>query len=190
MPVRIVNSLTMKKKQKSTIGKNIPPDLVFEIGIEELPSPYFDDIYSQKDSVAEYFFSCGLLFSKLDIHVTLRRIVFHLHSLQAKQSRKEELIKGPAFEKSFDSNGKTTRALEGFLKSKGATICDIIEIKDGKRHCAGIKKTSGGGPVENVLPDIFSGVLRNFSFPRNMGWNDSGVRFPRPIRWLFCLYAS
>lgn len=161
-------------------------DLVFELGIEELPSPYFDCVYSQSSKVEDFVSSAGLTFESLSIYITPRRIVFFLANLCDRQAEKEELIKGPAYDKSFDADGKPTRALSGFLSSKGVSEQDIFE-HEGR---VAIKRMSGGSRTDEVLQALLPDMLKLFTFPRNMGWNDSGVRFPRPIRWLVCLYGK
>lgn len=171
----------MGKKKVTTYN-----DLVFEIGIEELPSDYFDCIYVQKNAVDNYLKSSGLIYEDFILFLTPRRIVIYLSKLQNRQQVKEELIKGPSYEKSFDSDGKPTRALEGFMQNKGITQSDIFE-HEGR---VAIHQKTGGAKVEDVLKNVLPAVLDLFTFPRAMAWNDSGVRFPRPIRWLFCMYGT
>jgi glycyl-tRNA synthetase beta chain len=165
-------------------------DVVFEIGVEELPSPYFDCIYSQKEKVETYFKSFDIAYEALSIFITPRRIVFYLTRVQPLTARKEELIKGPSKDKAYDATGNPTKALEGFMRSKDASVSDLINIQDGKRECVGIKRMSGGKKVESILPEVFATLLSLFTFPRTMSWNASRFRFPRPIRWSLCLYGD
>ncbi|MBU1863598.1 MAG: glycine--tRNA ligase subunit beta [Candidatus Omnitrophica bacterium] len=170
--------------------KNNPQDLVFEIGMEELPASYFDCIYSRREKVCELLKSHGLSFEDCKMYITPRRIVFHVIGLHPIQAKQEVLIKGPAYEKCYDTKGKATSALLGFLKSKAVGPGDLIEIKDEKRHCVAVKKISGGKKTELVLKEILPRFLELFTFPRTMKWNDSNIRFPRPIRWILCLYGK
>jgi glycyl-tRNA synthetase beta chain len=177
----------MKTKAKLKDNKD---DVVFEIGIEELPTPYFDCVYTQKEKVCDYLRSFDIGFEGLDIFITPRRIVFHLRDVAPRTLEKEELIKGPSYEKAFDADGKPTKALEGFLRGKGAALKDIIKIDDGKRESVALKKSSGGEEVSAALKNALGSLISNFTFPRTMAWNDSKARFPRPIRWLFCMYGE
>ncbi len=165
-------------------------DFILEVGIEEMPASYFECIYDSKDKIIELFQTQGLLFNDFVIYITPRRIVFHIIGLDETQQKKEEVIKGPAIKQCYDKNGKPTAALKGFLRSKGAKEKDIIEIKDDKRHCVAVKKSIGGERSEVVLKDLLPKVVKSFSFPRNMIWNESCIRFPRPIRWILSIFGG
>lgn len=166
-------------------------DLVFEIGVEELPSPYFDCVYKEKNRLEKILKEKSLVFDEFEIFITPRRIVFSVKGIPVKQEEKEEVVKGPVYDKSFDDAGNPTKALEGFLRSKGIDdVSSVFKLEEKKKVRAAVKVLTGGNKAIDVLAEALPGFVTAFTFPRNMGWNDSGVRFPRPIRWLMCVYGE
>src|SRR5439155_10298176 len=39
-------------------------------------------------------------------------------------------------------------------------------------------------PLREVLPEQIDRIVRGFSFARSMRWDESGIRFARPVRWV------
>jgi len=44
-----------------------------------------------------------------------------------------------------------------------------------------------GRPLADVLPEQVDAILRGLSFSKTMRWDDSGLRFPRPVRWTLAM---
>ena len=41
-----------------------------------------------------------------------------------------------------------------------------------------------GRAIRDVLPESIDAVVRGLAFTRTMRWDDSGLRYPRPVRWV------
>ncbi len=169
----------MKQKVKTT-------ECIFEIGTEEIPSSYLDllrDPFRGLDARAK-----GLLKEILSVNSvvesfqTPRRIVLYLSGLAPSYEKNEEFF-GPKKEICYQNDGKPTRALEGFLKRYQATIREIGE--EGGRVVIRRKKVvRTSDALKEALPEL----VRQLAFPKVMRWNEGDLRFPRPIRWILCLY--
>ena len=40
-----------------------------------------------------------------------------------------------------------------------------------------------GQPLRDVLPERVEAIVRGLAFSKSMRWDDSGLRFARPVRW-------
>ncbi|OGC41541.1 glycine--tRNA ligase subunit beta, partial [candidate division WOR-3 bacterium RBG_13_43_14] len=61
----------------------------------------------------------------------------------------------------------------------------IIKTKKGEYVC-GSKEISGES-TENILRNEVPKLIKALDFPKTMRWNNSGDRFPRPVRWILAL---
>jgi len=166
-------------------------NLLFEIGIEELPASYVslarDDIV---EIASDIFRGAGLEFSEIRSLGTPRRLVLFVKDLVEKQEDKEITVQGPPYDKAFDEDNKPTMAAIGFAKKFGLSVSDlkIEETKSGKYVFA--KKIKKGRSTVEFLKDFIPQLIKSISFPKTMRWGDSDARFARPIRWLMCLYGN
>ena len=90
--------------------------LLFEIGVEEIPSGYFDDaVRSIHAEAAGLLKECGWAFDALTVDTTPRRFVIHASGFHRLSVEEEEKL-GPLKEQAYE-NGQATAALKGFLKN-------------------------------------------------------------------------
>ncbi|MBP9864882.1 MAG: glycine--tRNA ligase subunit beta [Candidatus Omnitrophica bacterium] len=163
-------------------------NLLLELGIEELPSNCLDVVYNELAAKAtEALNKNHIPFKSVRAEATPRRIALFIEGLGVRQADQVLEFSGPAVEKAYDLAGKPTGALAGFLKSKNASEKDIV-VKDTPRgKFITLQTHEKGKPVKAVLPAILTGILTSLSFPKNMRWEASNFRYPRPIRWLVVL---
>lgn len=164
------------------------PNLIVEIGTEELPTDALNVVYSNLASKAtETFQKNRLSFKQVLVQATPRRIAFYIEDLAPRQLDENLELSGPSVEKAYDGEGKPTQALLGFLKSKEADLRDL-EVKDTPRgQFVVIRRALKGKLTASVLPEVLAELFNSLTFPKNMRWEKSGFRFPRPIRWLVAL---
>ena len=164
------------------------PNLLIEIGTEELPTDSLDILYSSLGTkAAEILKKLRLTHGKIRTEATPRRIVLFVETLAARQPDQTLEISGPSFEKAYDDKGAPTQALQGFLKSKGAKPEDVQIKETPKGKFIQIFRKETGKPAQAVVKDFFTELLNAMSFPKNMRWEPTGFRFPRPVRWLVVL---
>ncbi len=164
------------------------PNLLVEIGTEELPVEALDVIYSElSKKVEEAFRKNRLGFKKNSVETTPRRISLFLENLAARQEDQTLEWTGPSQEKAYDGQGNPTPALEGFLKSKNAALRDVILKETPKGKFISLHKKENGKLAAAVLPVLLKDIFSGLAFAKTMRWERSGFRFPRPIRWLVAL---
>ena len=164
------------------------PNLLIEIGVEELPVGALDVIYDELAvKTRQKLVDERIAFADVKVEATPRRIALFVQGIALMQPDRELEISGPSHEKCYGPDGRPTPALQGFLKSKQSTEKDIEVRETPKGKFIFLKKKEKGRAVVTLLPDLITGLLASLSFPKLMRWESSGFRFPRPIRWLVAL---
>lgn len=158
--------------------------VLFELGVEELPESEVFSIEKQLESLArEIFEKYRIKYRDLEIFVAARRMGL----LVDLDERQEDMImerRGPASKVAFDENGNPTRALEGFLRSCGVTL-DDVEVREedkGSYVYAVIRKP--GRRTEELLPEIVSSLIEGLHFTKPMKWGVNLGPFVRPVHWI------
>ena len=163
-------------------------NVLLEIGTEEIPSRFMADALKSLKERAEASLSANRLeFRDVKAYATPRRLAVLITNVSDNQTEQVEEFKGPPLVNAYDQNGVPTRAAVGFAKSRGVDVADLseTEIKGVKYLLAVIRHE--GKPALEVLPEILSGLISGLTFPKNMYWDNSGVRFARPVRWIVAL---
>lgn len=107
-------------------------DVLFEIGLEELPARFIDDAEQQLLSKTEAWLKgLRIPFGSITSFATPRRLAVYIHEMEEFQTTIEEEAKGPAEKIAKDENGDWTKAAIGFTRGQGKTPDDIYtkEIK-------------------------------------------------------------
>ncbi len=166
-------------------------DLILEIGTEEIPSRFMPNALRDIAKYAdEEFAEQRIEHGRIETLGTPRRLVLFVHSVAENQSDLSEEYKGPAWKSAFDSTGAPTRAAEGFAKSKGIAVEDlVIRSVNGIEYAFAVINHKGGA-ADALLPEMMKRIISRIVFPKNMYWHEPTVRFARPIRWLLCLLGS
>ena len=166
-------------------------NVLLEIGTEEIPSRFIAGALSSlKNNAEQAFADSRIEFRDTKTYATPRRLVLIVHGVSDEQSALVEMLKGPPLKTAYDDNGEPTRAALGFAKSHNISVNDLkeTEINGVKYVAAEIRQESR--KTLDVLPEIMPGLIAGLTFPKNMYWDNSGVRFARPIRWIVALADS
>ncbi len=167
------------------------PNLLVEIGVEELPVGALDVIYDELVAkTRQKLVEERIAFADVKVEATPRRIVLFVQGIAAMQPDRVLEISGPSHEKCYGPDGKPTQVLQGFLKSKQSTEKDIEVRETPKGKFIFLKKKEKGRAVVALLPEMIKSLLASLSFQKLMRWESSGFRFPRPIRWIVALLDS
>ena len=139
-------------------------DLLFEIGVEEIPARFMAGSISGLVSATKKSLNEARLdFKDVRGMGTPRRLTLFVDGLAEAQKDLKEEIKGPAKKAAFDEDGNPTKALQGFLRSKGLKESDIVirEMKGGE-YVFATKEEKGKAAME-ILPDILvsAGAIMN-----------------------------
>jgi glycyl-tRNA synthetase beta chain len=133
------------------------PTLLFEIGCEELPASACREAEAQLTAVG-----LGRVF------VGPRRLAV---LGEVPERSPDEWIKGPP-------EHLRDKAAASFARKHGVEA-DDLDVREGFLGVA-----IPGGPIAETLPRRLNEILRGLAFSKSMRWDESGLRFPRPVRWL------
>lgn len=171
----------------------LPPKAPFllEIGTEELPAADLRSALDQLHTLTTTLLDAARLeHSEVKVLGTPRRLAVIVEELQTHQAALQTVVKGPPAERAFDSEGKPTKAAEGFARSKGLTVEQlIVKELDGGRYVVA-EVLEAGRRAEEVLFEALPGLITGLKFNKTMRWNESGVTFSRPVRWLLALLST
>ncbi|CAM6125405.1 unnamed protein product [Calypogeia fissa] len=167
-----------------------PQTFVLEIGSEELPPQDVTSAISQLEvAFPQLLASQRLQYHKCSVEGTPRRLVVVVEQLATRQEDSEKEVRGPPASKAFDTEGKPTKAAEGFCKKNGVTMEDVIVKADGKtEYIYAVVKEPKMHTIEVLMKEL-PAILSNLSFPKTMRWN-SQVTYSRPLRWFVALYGD
>jgi len=177
-------------------GEMPPPpteaaDVLIEIGVEEMPADDVTAALEQAKAAAPALFDeLRLAHAGLEVYATPRRIVVIAREAAPRQADEESIAKGPPADRAYDADGQPTRAAQGFARGKGVDVADLrVQGIDGGRYVTALVR-SEGRPATEVLAEALPGFIAGIKFSKTMRWNESGVAFSRPIRWIVALFGE
>ena len=166
-------------------------DVLLEIGVEEMPAADVDDVAAQiTESAPALFEQLRLSCKSIHTFVTPRRIIIHAKKVSERQPDEEFVAKGPPAARAFDDDGNPTRAAEGFARSRGLTAADLkVEEIEGREYVTALVHNEGQ-PATTVLMEALPDFIAGIKFGKSMRWNETGIAFSRPIRWIVALFGE
>ena len=182
-----------KKKPQATssVSEPSPAELLLEIGTEELPYYFIPPaLRSLADSAACLLKEHRLAHGAVRTFGTPRRLVLVVTLLASRQAATIKETMGPSKAQSFDATGQPSKAAVGFAGSQGIAVRDLEVRQTPKGEYVFAVKREPGHLTQKLLADILPSLIEQLSFPKSMRWNESGMKFARPIRWLLALYGG
>ncbi len=168
-----------------------PATLLLEIGTEELPAGDLSLALSQlREQAPALLAEARLDYESLRVLGTPRRLAVLVDGLAPRQRPLEERVKGPPVRAAFDPEGRPTPAAEGFARRQGVAVADLqVRELDGGQYIVAVRRVEGR-PAPEVLMDLLPQLVSGLRFPMSMRWNETGVAFSRPVRWLVALLGD
>ncbi len=170
---------------------NDMPELIFEIGTEELPAGYIDNALADLERAA------ATKFKGLELHHgpiismgTPRRLALVVQELQGRQQDTIKEYIGPSVQAGFDDQQQPTRAAEGFARSRGVTVEALQVVHTAKGDYLMVAEKVQGQSTRELLPEVLTSLVRELVFPKSMRWGNSELTFARPIQWLLAVYGG
>lgn len=162
--------------------------LLFEVGVEELPSRFVESTLGQiKSNLTKLFKENRINFNDIKTYGTPRRLTFVVEGISDKQSDLEEEVKGPSKKIAIDAEGNFTKPALGFMKSKGLKEEDVVFKTVGKDEYIFGTIRQAGCDTSQVLKTILPEAVKSVVFPKAMRWGGKNMKFARPIRWMVTL---
>ena len=185
-PKKTAGAKTTASSAVSAVG-----ELLFEIGTEELPYQFVPlALTSLRESAERLLKQHRLTHGQIRVLGTPRRVTLLVEALAAQQAPVVKEVMGPSKAVAYDASGNPTRALLGFMAGQQIEQKDleVRQTPKGEYVCA--VKRDAGRPTAAALSDLLPQLITSLSFPKSMRWNETGLKFARPIRWLVALYAG
>src|SRR5690625_4443303 len=105
-------------------------NVLFEIGLEELPARFIDDAENQLyKKTNDWLKELRIDFATITAFSTPRRLAVIIKGIAAEQTNIQEEVRGPSEKIAIDEQGEWSKAAIGFTKGQGKTTNDIY-IKD------------------------------------------------------------
>ncbi len=182
---------TATSKKHAASRTSSTTELLLEIGSEELPCECIAPaLASLKEQAERLLAESRLAYRSVRTYGTPRRLVLVVDELAAHQAATLKESMGPSKTVAFDQTGQPTKAAIGFAAGQGMTVQELQIRQTPKGEYLFAVKREEGRPTRVVLTELVPQVVAKLSFPKSMKWNDAGVRFARPVRWLMALHGS
>ena len=156
-------------------------DLLLEVLSEEIPARMQEDGAEElRRRVLSRLEEARLSCDGEEFFATPRRLALLVRGLPGEQPDITVERKGPRVD-------APEKAIAGFLKSTGLALedCEQRETPKGPVWFAVTQKK--GRPTGELLAELLPAALATVRWPKSMRWEESGIRWVRPIRSILCL---
>jgi len=165
--------------------------VLFELGCEELPP---NALRRLSDALTAGFLDrltdAGIEYSEATGFATPRRLAVLIRDCAAHQPERQSERHGPAVAAAFDPNGAPSQAAEGFARSCGVSVEDLVRVRTDKGERLAHRWREPGQSTVSLLPGIAEQSVHQLPIPKRMRWGASGVQFVRPVHWLVFLMGK
>ena len=162
---------------------------LLEVGMEELPASYSKLAIEQfKNAFEKLLNENSYKDFEVNVYTTPRRITTIIDNIIENESIEKEEIKGPSKAICFDQDGGPSKALQGFLKSKGLSLDDTFYKELGGTEYVFASVEHKSLSFTELIEANVESIIRKIVFPKSMKWGGRDLRFARPIRWIVSLY--
>jgi Glycyl-tRNA synthetase, beta subunit len=165
-------------------------DLLIELGCEEIPAfvqenlaKHLHDFLVQRLRDLNFEVEEGKYFATPTRIAALIKVEPYSKEVSVEK-------KGPPLKVAYDESGNPTQALLSFLNSINAKLEDTFIIKEGGKEYVGVRLKKGGDFVGSYIENMLIEFINSAPLPKRMRWDNSGLTFIRPIRWILCLLDS
>ncbi|RUM88041.1 MAG: glycine--tRNA ligase subunit beta, partial [Thermovibrio sp.] len=169
-------------------------NLLLEIGCEELPASFIEPALNfLEEELKKRLSSEHIPPSSVETFGTPRRLIVIAYDIPEKQPKREELIVGPSLRAAFDEEGNPTRAAEGFARSKGVSVEELIVVENPpgrKGKYVAVRREIKGRESSEILRELLPELILSIPFKKSMRWGRKRIRFARPIRWITSIYGN
>jgi glycyl-tRNA synthetase beta chain len=172
-------------------------DLLFEIGLEEVPARMIAAAEAEllRRTVAllgrERLLPEG--FNELEgaaSYSTPRRLAVLVRGVLARQEDVSEEVVGPAVKIAF-KDGVATPAAESFARKNGVAVADLKTVTTPKGEYIAATSVKAGRDAATVIADELPKEVLAIYWAKNMYWRaGKPERFVRPVLWLLCLLGD
>ncbi len=164
---------------------------LLEIGVEHLPARFMAPALKQLETLtARLLDEKRITYQAVHAFGTYRRLAVVVEDIADKSADVQKEVKGPPAKLLKDAAGNFTPQSAGFAQKNGIAPekLTVVETDKGPFIYAVVKIK--GEKTAKLLPEIFTRIVTGLEFAKNMVWEESGLRYGRPIRSLIGLYGG
>ncbi|GAA4650611.1 glycine--tRNA ligase subunit beta [Kistimonas scapharcae] len=166
-------------------------DFLVELGTEELPPKALKTLGNAfAEGILQRLEKAGLAYGNHQVFAAPRRLALLVRELETAQPDRDVERKGPAVQAAYDAEGNPTKAAEGFSRSCGVTVSDLVTEETDKGAWLVFRSTEKGSATAELLPAMVKASLDELPIPKRMRWGASRVEFVRPVHWLVMLLGN
>ena len=157
-------------------------ELLFEIFSEEIPARMQERAAADlAELVTKALGDARLEHEPARHFATPRRLTLVIDGLAASQPDLNEERKGPKV-------GAPDKAVEGFARSAGLAVGDLVERETDKGPCWFAVIEREGRATGEVLAEILPAAMAALPWPKSMRWGDHDKRWVRPMHRIVALF--
>ncbi|MEH6676357.1 glycine--tRNA ligase subunit beta [Phenylobacterium sp.] len=154
------------------------PQLLLELFSEEIPARMQAHAARDLERMArERLAEQGFLPEAMTAFAGPRRLTLVIEGLPEAQADRTEERKGPRV-------GSPEKAMEGFLRSTGLTMDQLVE-QNGVWFAKIERK---GRPTPEIIAEMVEAIVRSFPWPKSMTWGRGTLRWVRPLKRIVCVF--
>ncbi len=162
-----------------------------EIGCEHLPSRFVKPALDQIETLAKRLLEEHRIgYEHLESFGTYRRLCLIVEGIADRAADVQKEVKGPPAKLLKDAQGNFTPQSAGFAQKNGIAPQQLVIKETEKGPFIFADLHIKGEKTAQLLPQIFTQIITSMEFAKNMVWEESGLKWGRPIRSLIGLYGS
>lgn len=162
-----------------------------EIGCEHLPSRFVKPALSQMETLAKQLLDeHRISYDKVESFGTYRRLCLIVDNIAEKSADVQKEVKGPPAKLLKDAQGNFTPQSAGFAQKNGIKPEKLVIKETDKGPFIFADLNIKGEKTIKLLPEIFVKIITGMEFAKNMVWEESGLKWGRPIRSLIGLCGT
>ncbi|MCC5858880.1 MAG: glycine--tRNA ligase subunit beta [Ectothiorhodospiraceae bacterium] len=166
-------------------------DLLVELGTEELPPIALRGLMDAfAHNLVQGLEKAGLAFSRHHAYASPRRLAVQVEGLQERQADEPLVRRGPALSAAYDTDGRMTKAGEGFARSCGVSPEALETLETEKGAWLVYRGVRKGKATVELLPELVDQALTRLPIPKRMRWGAGDAAFVRPVHWLVLLFGD
>ena len=166
-------------------------DFLLEIRTEEIPA---EALASARLDLARLVTAAmteeGLAPETSQSLATPRRLVLVLSGVPERQQDRSVEVVGPPAAAAFDSDGKPTRAAQGFAAKQEVEVSDLVVVDSPRGKAVAARRIVEGRSAPGVLAEVTARAIAAMTFPKTMRWGDGDDVFVRPIRGILAVFGG
>jgi glycyl-tRNA synthetase beta chain len=169
----------------------VTENLLIEVGTEELPPKALRKLAEAfAANLCAGLDKASLEYEQLNWFAAPRRLALQITALAEHTPDKIVEKRGPAVQSAFDTDGKPTKAAQGWAHSNGITVEQAERLVTDKGEWLIHKAEVKGQSVYELIPELVNQALAKLPIPKPMRWGASNIQFIRPIHTITLLYGD